>query len=135
MNLRIYISSCTLLPLRENVFMYFAIYCKIIRENFRKPAKMSGSELVDGQSCESQKVTRMLSQDSEYDDALEVPDSLETIDNNEETLQVCKNKTESMDKGINLFYITYIYIFLLLCSYSFCSFVVNIVRFASTVFP
>lgn len=46
----------------------------------------------------SHEITRAMSQDSEYDDALEVPDSLEiTVDENGETIQVCKKETEHVD--------------------------------------
>lgn len=62
------------------------------------------SDLVDAPSCAPRSVTRGMSQDSEYDDALEVPlDSLEiTVDNNGEPIEVCRNKTERIaDEGIN----------------------------------
>ncbi|XP_018355284.1 PREDICTED: phospholipase D2 isoform X2 [Trachymyrmex septentrionalis] len=46
----------------------------------------------------SQGITRAMSQDSEYDDALEVPDSLEiTVDENGETIRICKEDTECID--------------------------------------
>lgn len=50
-------------------------------------------------------ITRTMSQDSEYDDALEVPDSLEImVDENGETIQVRKEETECTDsKGRNLY--------------------------------
>lgn len=49
------------------------------------------------------RLTRALSQESEYDDALEVPDSLEiTVNENGETIQVNKEEeTECVDnRGI-----------------------------------
>lgn len=61
------------------------------------------TELVEVAPCE---VTRAMSQDSEYDDALEVPDSLEiTVDENGEMIQVCKEEeTEYTDsKSKNLY--------------------------------
>ncbi|XP_020282549.1 phospholipase D1 isoform X2 [Pseudomyrmex gracilis] len=46
----------------------------------------------------SARLTRMLSQESEYDDALEVPDSLEiTVDEHGETVQVQKEDIECVD--------------------------------------
>lgn len=47
-------------------------------------------------------VTRATSEDSEYDDALEVPDSLElTVDENGETIQVHKEEAGcTNNKGI-----------------------------------
>lgn len=46
----------------------------------------------------SARLTRMLSQESEYDDALEVPDSLEiTVNENGETVQVQKEDIECVD--------------------------------------
>jgi len=60
------------------------------------------TELVE---IASQGITRAMSQDSEYDDALEVPDSLEiTVDENGETIRICKEDTECIDnKGMNLY--------------------------------
>ncbi|XP_011059834.1 PREDICTED: phospholipase D2 isoform X1 [Acromyrmex echinatior] len=44
------------------------------------------------------RITRKMSQDSEYDDTLEVPDSLEiTIDENGETIRIHKEDTECID--------------------------------------
>lgn len=59
------------------------------------------TELVE---IASQGITRAMSQDSEYDDALEVPDSLEiTVDENGETIRIRKEDTECIDsKGMNL---------------------------------
>ncbi|XP_018370559.1 PREDICTED: phospholipase D2 isoform X2 [Trachymyrmex cornetzi] len=46
----------------------------------------------------SQGITRAMSQDSEYDDALEVPDSIEImIDENGETIRIRKEDTECID--------------------------------------
>lgn len=63
------------------------------------------TELLDTPSCVPD-VARMASQESEFDDALEVPDSLEiTIDENGETIQVCEEETEQVDsKGIDYIY-------------------------------
>lgn len=60
------------------------------------------SKVVEDAPCG---ITRAMSQDSEYDDALEVPDSLEImIDENGETIQVHKEETECTDsKGKNLY--------------------------------
>ncbi|XP_018311702.1 phospholipase D1 isoform X2 [Mycetomoellerius zeteki] len=53
------------------------------------------TELVE---IASQGITRAMSQDSEYDDALEVPDSLEiTVDENGETIRIRKEDTECID--------------------------------------
>jgi len=51
-------------------------------------------------------ITRTTSEDSEYDDALEVPDSLEiTVDENGETIQRCKEETEcTNDKSMHLYF-------------------------------
>lgn len=47
-------------------------------------------------------ITRTMSQDSEYDDALEVPDSM--VDENGETIQVRKEGPECTDsRGTNLY--------------------------------
>lgn len=49
-------------------------------------------------------ITRAMSQDSEYDDALEVPDSLEMVDENGETIQIHKEGPECIDsRGTNLY--------------------------------
>lgn len=63
------------------------------------------TELTDISSCVPE-VACTSSQESEFDDALEVPDSLEiTIDENGETIQVCKEETDYIDnKGINPLY-------------------------------
>ncbi|XP_072761539.1 phospholipase D1 isoform X2 [Anoplolepis gracilipes] len=46
----------------------------------------------------SKEITRVISQDSEYDDTLEVPDSLEiTVDENGKTIQICKKEIECQD--------------------------------------
>jgi len=60
------------------------------------------TELVE---IASQGITRAMSQDSEYDDALEVPDSLEiTVDENGETIRIRKEDTKCIDnKGMNLY--------------------------------
>lgn len=59
-------------------------------------------ELTEVASCG---INRATSQDSEYDDALEVPDSLEiTINENGETIQICKEETErGCNKGMHLY--------------------------------
>lgn len=51
-------------------------------------------------------MSRTMSQDSEYDDALEVPDSLEiTVDENGEMIQVRKEEPECTDnKGRSLYF-------------------------------
>jgi len=65
-------------------------------------------ELVEVASCG---IARTMSQDSEYDDALEVPDSLEiTIDENGEMIQVKKETEWTDNKGMNIFCIMcYVY--------------------------
>jgi len=56
-------------------------------------------ELIEVAPCG---IARTMSQDSEYDDALEVPDSLE-LDENGEMIQV-KKETEWIDnKGVKVF--------------------------------
>lgn len=59
------------------------------------------TELTDISSC----VPHTTLQESEFDDALEVPDSLEiTIDENGETIQINEEETKHMDNtGINLY--------------------------------
>ncbi|CAL1683896.1 unnamed protein product [Lasius platythorax] len=53
------------------------------------------TELVE---VASKEITRAISQDSEYDDTLEVPDSLEiTVDENGETIQIRKEEIECTD--------------------------------------
>lgn len=48
--------------------------------------------------------SRMIRQDSEFDDALAVPDSLEiTVDENGKMIQVRKEEREFTDKGTNLY--------------------------------
>lgn len=55
------------------------------------------TELVEVASNE---ITRAVSQDSEYDDTLEVPDSLEiTINENGETIQIRKEEIECTDNN------------------------------------
>lgn len=71
------------------------------------------TELVE---VTSKEITRAISQDSEYDDTLEVPDSLEiTIDENGETIQISKEEIECTNnkEGMNLYSIntsTFLYI-------------------------
>lgn len=57
-------------------------------------------ELVKVAPCE---ITRTMSQDSEYDDALGVPDSLEIMVDGE-TIEVHKEETDCTDKGRNLYF-------------------------------
>lgn len=59
------------------------------------------TELVE---VASKEITRAISQDSEYDDTLEVPDSLEiTVDENGETIQISKEEIECANnkEGMN----------------------------------
>lgn len=76
------------------------------KKNFTESLLKMSTELVEVGPHE---INRAMSLDSEYDDALEVPDSLEIrIDENGETIQVYKQ--ESMDstactdsRGMNLY--------------------------------
>lgn len=84
--------------------MYLYILPKYIikiKSTFHRRFIKMSTELLDAPSC-SPEVARLASQESEFDDALEVPDSLEiTIDENGETIQVYEKETEDVgNKGI-----------------------------------
>jgi len=62
------------------------------------------TELVEVTSID---ITCTISQDSEYDDTLEIPDSLEIIvDENGKTLQISKEEIECTDnkEGMYIYY-------------------------------